>query len=99
MLNKIIKLFSILVILSFLLVPVAGLADEAVDIHFFWSKTCPHCAKEEIFLDQLEQEYGDRINIHRYEVTASKENSDLFIEYIECASATTSGISLDVSSL
>jgi len=83
MVKKITKLFSIFLIIFFLLAPTISQAAEVVDIHFFYSDTCPHCAKEKVFLDQLEKEYGDEINIHRYEVTSSEENYNLFVEFIE----------------
>lgn len=92
MLNKIIKLSSVLAVMLFLLAPAIGQAAESVDVYFFYSKTCPHCAKEEIFLDQLEEEYGDRINIHRYEATTNKENYDLFVEYIKSSGKRVDGV-------
>ncbi|MFH2027843.1 MAG: hypothetical protein ABIJ08_01775 [Nanoarchaeota archaeon] len=54
-------------------------AEECHDIFFFYSKTCPHCAKEEIFLAELEDNYPE-LNIQYYEVS---ENYDFFKQTCE----------------
>jgi glutaredoxin len=46
-----------------------------VDVHFFWAKGCPHCAKEKEFLNKLEKKYPE-IDVKSYEVSGSKENLD-----------------------
>lgn len=54
---------------------------EAKDltVYFFYSATCPHCAKEEVFLDELETKY-DNLTIERYEVTENPDNAKLMDE-------------------
>ncbi len=32
-------------------------AQEKIEVNFFFSVTCPHCAKEKVFLEQLEEKY------------------------------------------
>ncbi len=45
-----------------------GLAQEnQIEIDFFYSPTCPHCAEEEKFLNRLEEEYPE-IKINRFSV-------------------------------
>jgi glutaredoxin-related protein len=40
-------------------------AKEVLEINFFYSEACPHCADEQEFLDQIEEKYpGVRINRH-----------------------------------
>ncbi|RJO59660.1 hypothetical protein C4546_01060 [Candidatus Parcubacteria bacterium] len=51
---------------------------KAVDIYFFWGDGCPHCAKEKIFLEQLQKQYGDDINIQMYEIYFNVENRELW---------------------
>lgn len=63
-------------------IPVTTHAAETVDVYFFYSATCPHCSHEEIFLNSLEEQYGDQIVLHRYEVTSNKEGQVLFQEFI-----------------
>ncbi len=50
------------------------LAQETVTINFFYSVTCPHCKKEQLFLDQIEKNYSDVV-INRYEIS---KYSDLY---------------------
>jgi thiol-disulfide isomerase/thioredoxin len=70
------KLFFTL-LLAFILVPlVAGAQEETVNLYFFYGDGCPHCAKEEVFLDKLEREY-DYIKIYRYETWHNNDNAKL----------------------
>ena len=48
--------------------------EDVVNIYLFYSNTCPHCAKEEKVLNQLEKEYGDKIKVFRYEVNDDVDN-------------------------
>lgn len=79
------KLFIFLT-LSFLLVnshPVFAIEKAAPDeIIFFYSDTCPHCAKEKIFLTDLENKYPE-LKIIRYEVINDKNNQKLLRELYE----------------
>lgn len=47
---------------------------ETVNVHFFWSKVCPHCAHEEVFLERLVQEH-EWVRVYSYEVGGSRENA------------------------
>lgn len=59
--------------------PIIGIdPSEGVTVYLFHSATCTHCAQENIFLDELEEEYGKQINVIRYEVTNDKNNFELF---------------------
>lgn len=56
--------------------PAALAQEKPVNVYFFYSKTCPHCAEEEVFLNKLEQQRED-INILRFEVTQNRKNAVL----------------------
>jgi len=59
--------------------PIIGVEpSDKVTVYLFHSAKCIHCAQENIFLDELEDEYGDKINIVRYEVSKNKDNQQLF---------------------
>lgn len=61
----------------FLLLPIGVKAEEEViDIHLFYSITCPHCKEEKEYLSELEKS-DKSIRVHLYEVTQNKENSAL----------------------
>ena len=56
-------------------------ASALESIDFFYSETCPHCAQESIFLDELEKKYPD-IVIKRFSISV-RDNVDLLLEYYE----------------
>jgi thiol-disulfide isomerase/thioredoxin len=70
------KKFLVISILFIFLLPLGVSADSGVVINFFFSPTCPHCADEARFLDELEQEYGDSITVKRFDLVERK-NIDL----------------------
>lgn len=55
--------------------------QENLEINFFYSKTCPHCAKEEQFLKQLHRDYPS-IKINEY-VASNKKNFNLLKNFYE----------------
>lgn len=55
--------------------------EKTLDIYFFYSLTCPHCAKEESFLDELEQQYP-QVKVSRY-IISNKENIGLLQQFYE----------------
>ncbi|MCD4761171.1 hypothetical protein K8R42_04700, partial [bacterium] len=55
------KICLFLLVFSLLFVPQLSLANEKQDIYFFWSKGCPHCAKERVFLEKIEIKYKNII--------------------------------------
>jgi len=91
MLNKIIQSVFLLGIFVFLMFPTLSFADEPLEIDFFYSKTCPHCAKEEAFLPTLEAEYGSRIKINKYEIS-STGNQKIFLDFINNSGKTINGV-------
>lgn len=66
----------ILIIFLFFLFYQPVVAQEKINLYFFYGDGCSHCAKEEKFLDRLEQE-NKNIRIYRYEVWHSRENAQL----------------------
>lgn len=53
--------------------------DIEVEINFFYSPTCPHCAEEEKFLNGLEEKYSE-IKINRFSVF-NRDNVELLKEF------------------
>jgi len=49
---------------------------KTIEIQFFYSTTCPHCAKEEIFLDNLKQKYP-QIQVNSYEFSDKETQATL----------------------
>ncbi|PJE68946.1 hypothetical protein COU96_02430, partial [Candidatus Shapirobacteria bacterium CG10_big_fil_rev_8_21_14_0_10_38_14] len=95
MLKKIVGIFVILIVFGVLVKPAlaqeeARLPDGQAKLYFFWSKGCPHCAQEEIFLDVLEKKYD--IEVKRYEITSNRDNARLLKEINSQLSIDISGV-------
>ena len=56
--------------------------QNSVDIHFFYSTICPHCAEEEEFLKELEKKYPE-IKTKGYEVIYNSENQKILKDFYE----------------
>ena len=100
-----------LTLLTILFIPVGALAFEEyndkiydivgenksdiVTIYFFYSSACPHCKKENKYLDTLLEERKD-IVIKRYEVTSSSTNSKYLINVKERLGVTSEGVPFTV---
>lgn len=52
------------------------------EIYFFYSATCPHCAKEKDFLEKLKQS-EPKIEIKEYEVLSNPENQKILKSFYE----------------
>jgi len=52
----------------------AQLAD--INLYFFYGDGCPHCAKEEVFLNDLESRYP-QLRVHSFEVWYNVDNAKL----------------------
>ncbi|MFA6027540.1 MAG: thioredoxin family protein [Patescibacteria group bacterium] len=88
------KVFLIFFSLLFL-IPVYSFAQEAqkpLNVYFFYGQGCPHCAAEELYLDKLKTEYGDKINIYRYETWYNKDNVELLKKFGKAHSISVSGV-------
>ena len=68
-----------LVLGVFFFLPFFVKADETVNMYFFYGDGCPHCAKEEIFLDRLEKE-NEMVNVERSETWRNRDNANLLKE-------------------
>ena len=85
-----------LTILTIFLFSNCALAQtDTVNIHLFWSKGCPHCAKEKIFLDELEKKYPE-LEVISYETTGDSRNIALLKKVGKVLSADTSGVPFTV---
>lgn len=70
------SIILIITLTFFLFIPKIN-ATNTVDIYFFYSSTCQHCAAEEVALDELQAKYSN-LKIHSYEVFHNDRNYDLF---------------------
>ena len=75
----------------FLLFAAPVQAQEKIDLYFFYGDGCPHCAKEEKFLNKLMQE-NKNIQIHLFEVWRNSDNADILERISEELGVTIRGI-------
>ncbi len=92
--NKILLMLSLVLILipftvnalsSTYVDKVYNIVDEQVEenkinLYLFYGDGCPHCAKEEKFLDELEKKYKDSLNVYRYETWKNEKNKELMLK-------------------
>jgi len=69
--------------------------NETLNIYFFWGDGCPHCAKEEIFLQNLKQKY-ENIKINDYEVWYNQQNRNLLMTIGKKLNADINGVPFTV---
>ncbi len=67
------------------------LAQNTVHLYFFYGETCPHCAQEELFLDELEDKYPD-LKVHHHEVYYDSQNQKLFKEMAQAFGTSARGV-------
>jgi len=94
MFKKIFKFFLTGLLLFFLAKPVMAKKSQAV-VHFFWAYGCPHCAQEKVFLNSLEEKYS-QLEVRDYEVSGSRENSELLQKIGKRLSTDVSGVPFTV---
>lgn len=66
-------------------------AANTVNIYFFRGEGCPHCAKEEIFLEELKSRYPS-MKVSDYEVWYNKNNQELLTKVAEKLNVKVSGV-------
>lgn len=67
-------------------------SEDKINIYFFWGKGCPHCEEEFEFFESIQNEFGDYINIHSFEVWYNKDNEDLLEEFSSRMGDTVRGV-------
>ncbi len=74
---KKLKIFILSIMVLMIVSPTKIMANnEEIEIDFFYGVSCPHCAAEKVFLDDLQNRYPD-VTINAYEVYENKDNLDL----------------------
>ncbi len=93
MFKKILFAFAIFLLGVFLSAWQVQAADSAT-LHLFWSRGCPHCAKEKAYLEEIADQYPDLI-VEEYEVS-EKQNSQLLGKVGKALQAEVSGVPFTV---
>lgn len=75
-------LIAVVFFLSLIRTNFALAQQESVEIYFFNSAICPHCAKEKEFLNNLKNKYPE-IEIKEYELIYHPENKEVLNQFYE----------------
>ena len=51
-----------------------------IQVYFFWSATCPHCAEQKPFMQEMVEKY-DKLQLFSYEIQFDRENAELFNDF------------------
>ena len=66
------------ILITILLLLLCINVKAAVDVHFFYSESCPHCKEAEKYFEKIENKYD--FNIIAFETSKNKDNSSLLKE-------------------
>jgi len=72
-------LLSILLFASLFLGASRAMAADPLTVYFFWGDGCPHCAKEEVFLEEMKSKYP-QITVRDFEVWKNPENQKILAD-------------------
>jgi len=72
----------------------AEISDQ-VDLYFFWSSGCPLCTDQKKFLEEIKDKYNN-LKIHSYDLSAKKENVEIYKKVITELSIDTPSVPLTV---
>lgn len=76
--KKIFLLFSV----AFLFWANFALAQNQVDLYFFYTEGCPYCAKVKPFLDGLKNQYPG-LRLYEYEISQDPVNQELYLTMVK----------------
>ncbi len=84
---KVFLLFILLCLLTLTSVPLSSQADEKVlDIYFFHSQTCPHCAQQKPLMEYIDK-HNEEVKLYAYEVSEHPEKWREFLAQHQIKSA------------
>jgi len=93
--NKPAYFLLLIIAVAFLFMPRGVGAEQNVNVYFFYGDGCPHCAKEETFLDKLEKE-NQNIKVSRYEVWSDSKNAALLTRAADALKIQASGVPVTI---
>lgn len=70
--------------------------EEKINLYLFRGEGCPHCAKEEEWLDVIKEDYKDYLNIYEFEVWNHPDNAKLMDEVKAEFKVTSTGVPFTV---
>ncbi len=89
-------LIQFILAVFFVFTPLNYSQAENTNVYFFHGDGCPHCAKEEEYLEKIKKETNLQFEIRKYEIWKNKENSTLLKELAENQNWSVTGVPFTV---
>ena len=67
-----------------------------INLYLFHGSTCPHCAEEKVWLEDMKDKYKNEVNFYYYEVWENANNANLMNQVISKLNIKSSGVPLTV---
>ena len=84
---KVFLSFALLCLFTVTSFPLSSLAGEKVlDVYFFYSETCPHCAQQKPLMKYIDQ-HNEQVQLYAYEVSEHPEKWQTFLAQHQIKSA------------
>lgn len=80
--KKFLGVSLVILVFYFFLAHFVFAQENQIEIDFFYSSTCPHCAAEKEFLKELKNKYPE-IEAREYEVISNAENQKILSDFYE----------------
>ncbi len=98
--KRTISLFVIFILFClFSALPAAGdhtASSYLVKVYFFWGEGCPHCAQEEVFLEKIQEKYGDQLIINDFEIWQHSENVEILKQFARAFNFEPAGVPVTI---
>lgn len=80
--SKIFFLLFLGIILNFVFLNAIGAQEEGVVVHFFSTSSCPNCARQKLFMDDLEKKYS-QLEIKKYILDVNANEVEIFTRLLD----------------
>ncbi len=70
--------------------------SDKINLYLFHGSTCPHCAEEKVWLEEIKDTYKNDLNVYYYEVWENPSNAKLMEEVMDLFKITKNGVPLTV---
>jgi glutaredoxin len=85
------KIIFIFLFIFFSLTQIVNAGDFQVNAYFFYGDSCPHCAKERIYLESVAYKYTN-LKIYDFEIYHNSDNIKILKEVAQTITADISGV-------
>ncbi|MCK5416010.1 hypothetical protein KAI92_01115 [Candidatus Parcubacteria bacterium] len=91
--KKIFLLIIFIFLFSYIFISPVKANQPEINLYFFYGDSCPHCAKEEIFLLKLKDKYPNII-INKFETYHNSENQEFYKQFVKKLNVSRTGVPL-----